>query len=465
MYKKSKAVDQAILTGAIYPVLFSVSIPLILNNIIMSLYNLADGLWLAQLSMQEFTATSFVWPPHYLFVSVGVGLSIAGTAIIAQLLGQEDIKKAESYATHLFLLSFGLGLVLSVIGFILAPHIVRWMGAEGPLASKSTTYLSIILAGFFFELVYLSFNAIMGAQGKTKITTFISMVSSILNVVLDPLFIFDKDPLFGLPGLGLGIAGAAYATVISQAVKMLMGIWAIHSDNNEIRLRIKGVPLIKEQFWELIRTGAPTALGQSSAALGFTLLNAVIVAYGEATMSAYAAVNRLSGFLMMPAMGIGNAMTAIVGQNIGAGYKDRVKQFVRAAFIVATSSACVGGVLQYIFRYPMLGVFLTEGTSDLVWAEALEYNIYSALITPLMAFFSLFGGIFSGTGYHKYSAYISMGRLWVIRLPMIYLFQRFTNIGSTAVWIAMLASNVLIDIFGFWLYSKGKWINEPKLNH
>ena len=94
--KEEKKRETSLLTGGIFPVLYEVSLPLIITNVIMSLYNLADGLWVAQVSMTDFTATSFVWPPHYLFVSLGMGLSIAGTAIIAQLLGQKDLDKAES---------------------------------------------------------------------------------------------------------------------------------------------------------------------------------------------------------------------------------------------------------------------------------------------------------------------------------------------------------------------------------
>lgn len=462
--------DKDLLTGGIFTVLCSVSLPLIVTNVIMSLYNLADGLWLAQLSMQEFTATSFVWPPHFIFVSLGMGLSVAGTAIIAQLLGQKQQERAESYATHLFLLMTVLGVVFSGVGYFLAPSIVKWMGATGALAAKSSTYLSLILLGFVFELIFLSFNAILGAQGMTKTTTVINAVSSILNVILDPFFIFETEPLFGLPGLGLGIAGAAWATIVAQMVKVVLGYRAVRTEKNQVPLRFRGVKLEGAQFFELVKTGFPTSLGQGSAAIGFTFLNTVIMAYGEATMTAYSAVNRISGFLMMPAMGLGNAMTAIVGQNLGAGKKDRVKEFVRVAFITATILTVIGGITQWVLRYPMLSVFLTEGSDSVgeaaeVWRQAIEYSLYSSLITPLMGFFSLFGGIYSGAGYQNYSAYISMGRLWVIRLPMIYAFQRFTNLGSQAVWIAMLLSNLLIDVFGFYLLFKGKWFHEPRVKH
>lgn len=456
-----------LLNGPIYPVLFSVSLPLILGNLILSLYNLADGLWLAQLSMLEFTATSFVWPPHYLFVSIGVGLSVAGTAIIAQLIGQKRLDQAELYASHLFWLSAGIGTSLSFIGYFLAPSIVRWMGADLELAEKSATYLSILLAGYIFEMVYLTFYAILAAQGQTRVTTTINIISALLNAVIDPIFIFKSIPFVGLPGLGMGIAGAALATILSQFSKVLMGIIAIRSSHNQVELKLRGVPLQAHAFSELIKTGFPTALGQSSAAVGFTILNSIIIAYGQATMTAFAAVNRISDFLMMPAQGIGTAMTPIIGQNLGADKKDRVRQFVGASMLSVTIIGIAAGLLQWFFRYPLLSLFLrdTSQAANSVWAQAVEYSAYSAVLTVTMGYFGLFSGIFNGSGYPRYSAYLSISRLWVVRIPMIFAFQRLTQMGSEAVWISMLASNVLIDLFGLALFLKGKWFREPKLRH
>lgn len=449
------------------PVLFAVSVPLMINNLINSLYNLADGLWVAQLSMVEFAATSFVWPPHFLFVSLGVGVAIGGTAIISQLIGSEHKPRAETYATHIFYLCLILGGVFSVAGYFLSPAIVQWMGATGELRSYASTYLSILMSGFVFEMLYLSFYAILGAQGKTKVTTFISASAAILNAVLDPFFIFDRVPLLGIPGLGLGIAGAALATITAQIIRVILGAYAIHSPANEIRLRFRKVRLQWEQFRELIRLGFPTAMGQGSAALGFTLINAEIAAYGNATIAAYAAVNRISSFVMQPAAGIGGALTAIIGQNIGAGKIDRVKQFNRAAFRVITVMAVAGSLLLWFVRYPTLALFIRETGSeaDLVWKLALEYTLFNVFMTPAMGYFNAFTGIFSGAGYPRYAAYMSILRLWGIRLPMIYVLRRFTDLGPVGVWISMLSSNVLIIVFAFWLFRKGKWLDRPDIHH
>ncbi|NLB28052.1 MAG: MATE family efflux transporter, partial [Clostridiaceae bacterium] len=133
--------DRRILDGPVTPVLFSVALPLMFNNLINSLYNLADGLWVAQLSLVEFAATSFVWPPHYLFVSLGIGVAIAGTTIISQLIGSGDKERAESYASHIFYFCLMLGVLFSIAGYLLSPSIVSWMGGRGELGRNASIYL------------------------------------------------------------------------------------------------------------------------------------------------------------------------------------------------------------------------------------------------------------------------------------------------------------------------------------
>lgn len=457
--------ERHILEGPVTPVLFTVAVPLMINNLINSLYNLADGLWVAQLSLVEFAATSFVWPPHYLFVSLGVGIAIAGTSIISQLIGAGDKPRAESYASHIFYFCLVLGLVLSGVGYFMAPYIVGWMGGEGDLGNYASIYLSILMAGYIFEMIYMAFYAILGAQGKTRVTTWISGGAALLNAVLDPFFIFDKEPLLGLPGLGMGIAGAALATVLSQVVRTLLGAYAIYSPHNDIRLRLRKVKLSWGHFVELIKRGFPTALGQSSAALGFTLLNAEIAAYGDATIAAYAAVNRIASFVMQPTGAIGGSLTAIVGQNMGAKQLDRVKAFNRAAFRAVTVMALAGGLLLFLLRYPALSLFIREtgAEADLVWKLALDYMIFNVFMTPFMGYFDAFSGIFSGAGYPRYAAYMSILRLWGIRLPMIWAFRYFTDLGPNGVWISMLASNALIILFAAILFFRGKWMESPDI--
>jgi Na+-driven multidrug efflux pump len=174
--------------------------------------------------------------------------------------------------------------------------------------------------------------------------------------------------------------------VLSQVMRVVFGAIAIRSQHNEIRLRIVGVKLTWKQFGELVRMGLPTALGQGSAALGFTLLNSVIAAFGDATIAAFAAVNRIGGFVMQPLSAIGGALTPIVGQNMGAKQFDRVKKFNRAGFRVVLGMSIIGGLILWFVRYPILSVFIREqgAMADEVWRMAIDYMFFNVVMTPFM---------------------------------------------------------------------------------
>ena len=204
--------------------------------------------------------------------------------------------------------------------------------------------------------------------------------------------------------------GLGYGSV--TFLRVMLGLGAIRSADNEIQLQLIKVKLSGRKFRELVTVGFPTALGQSSAALGFTLMNSIVVSYGQITLAAYAAVNRVSGLLLQPVQGLGSAMTPIVGQNLGAEQGERVKKFNKAAFKSVTIITVISGILLVLIRYPLLNLFIGEAGADAeqVWSLALEYVYYLTAMLPVMGYFHVFSGIFVGAGYHRYAAFLSIMR-------------------------------------------------------
>src|SRR5690554_3276582 len=165
MGQKSKS--ELILSGNMYKVIITLSIPIIINSLIQTLYNLADGLWVSRISSVHFAATALVWPVNFLFISVGMGLSIAGTALLSQLLGGGNLAGAEDYAAQLVSVTVLSSLAFTLLGYAITPSVVRWMGATGELAYLSTLYLRITFLDLPFLYIYFNINSIMHAQGDT----------------------------------------------------------------------------------------------------------------------------------------------------------------------------------------------------------------------------------------------------------------------------------------------------------
>ena len=440
--------SELIQKGDMYKVLLSLSIPIMINSIIQTLYNLVDGIWVSKISSVHFAATSFVWPINFLFIALGVGLSVAGTSLLSQLIGADKYKEAKEYSSQLMVSSFLLSIAFVVVGVISSPYIIKLMGGEGYFAELSNTYLRISFLDLPFMFLYFNINSIMNAQGNTITPTILSAISALINVVLDPIFIFTFN---------MGIAGAAWATVLSRVVLALLGVKVILMGDNDLKPQFRGFKFNKNILKEILRVGLPASIGQTGAAIGFMALNGFIVSYGTATMAAFGMVNRVTSLVMQPAMGVGAALTAIIGQNLGAGQLDRATESFVKASKIALYIGIIGGVFIFIFNKQIVNFFIQSKDEPEVIFQSMNYMKFVAFSMPLMGMFSVFQGIFQGSGNTKYSMAMEVGRLWIVRLPMILLFKNFSDFGPTGIWFSMSFSNLIVCLFGLWVYKTNGW--------
>lgn len=440
--------SELIQKGDMYKVLLTLSIPIMINSIIQTLYNLVDGIWVSKISSVHFAATSFVWPVNFLFVALGMGLSVAGTSLLSQLLGAGQYKEARKYTTQLMVSSFLLSILFTIIGIVSSPYIIKLMGGEGEFAQLSNIYLRISFLDLPFMFLYFNINSIMNAQGNTITPTILSAISAFMNVVLDPLFIFTFN---------MGIAGAAWATVLSRFVLALFGIVFIFKDSNELKPNFIGFKFDKDIQNEIVRVGLPASIGQAGASMGFVFLNGFIVSYGTATLAAFGMVNRITSLVMQPAMGVGAALTAVIGQNLGANQHERATESFLKASKIALYIGIIGGTLIYIFNKHIVDFFIQSKDEPEVIIQGITYMKYVAFSMPLMGMFSVFQGVFQGSGNTKFSMTMEVGRLWAVRLPMILIFKNYTNLGPHGIWISMSVSNLIVCIYGLWVYKTYGW--------
>lgn len=426
--------------------------PLIFSNITATLYSLGDGVWLSRLSYTQFAATSLTWPLLFLFISIAIGISIAGTSIISQMIGAGKKEKSTKYANNLIIISIFMGIIFSISGYILARPLITLMGAKGDLLEYSITYFKFNSLGFLIDNLYFAFQAILNAQGDTKSTTVMGLTSGLLNIILDPFFIFKSIPFIGLGGLNFGVAGAAIATILAKIIALIIGYIAIKKDETELIISKDNMKVDIYYVKHLFKLAIPTAIGRSSAALGFTVMNAIIVSYGQEVVAAFSMVNRITDFWMQISMGISAAMTTMIGQNIGAGNFERSRNIIKDASIMTIISSFVGMLIVAVFPTQLLSIFIDASKDVHVYEIAMEYIPYAVAIEPLMGFFNIFQGAFQAVGKMRYSMHMSTGRLWFIRVPFVLFMQHFTDMGREIIWIAMLLSNILIIVYSYYIY-------------
>ncbi len=434
-----------ILEGKTIKVILTLAVPVMLNNLSQTLYNLADAYWVSKLGEIEFAATSFVWPVLFLIIALGMGMNISGTALISQHIGAKESNEANKVAGQIFSFSLILSSVFAVLGYILTPYILKAMGAKGNLFNYSSQYLRIMFFDIPILYIVFVFGAIRHAQGDTKTPMILNVGSVILNIILDPIFIFTFK---------LGISGAAIATILSKALFSFYIIYLMFFKRDGIYITKESIRLKKKIISKIIKIGLPASLGQAGSAIGFIFLNGFVVSFGEYTLAAFGIGNRITSLVFMPAAGIGSALATIIGQNLGADNIMRAREAFKKSLMLALTLMVIGAIILIPFAEKVIKIFAKNPE---VISQGTYYLTLIAASLPLMGVFNCLMGVFQGSGHTIYTMYMNLGRLWVLRIPMILLFKNFTNLGTKSVWFAMVISNFIICCFGMLMYKYGKW--------
>lgn len=437
----------------IYKGLIILALPLMINNFIKTIHDLVDMYFVSKIvdySAESVSAISITFPVMFTFLSLGMGLSFAGTALISQLVGSNQMEDAKKYATNLFTLSIIIGLSLNAISYFGAPIIMRLMGAEGYLLDNSVAYLQIRSFELTFLFIFFAFTSIRQSNGDMVTPVIFGVITMIINIILSPILISVLD---------LGVEGAAYATVIANTVIIPFILYQLFFSKNGITISFKNYRPDKQISKSLVKTALPASTGQALTAIGFIIMTTIIISYGTETVAAFSVGNRLASMVLHPVMAIGGVMVAYIGQNVGNLNIERAKDTFYKAMKLSVAIMIVLSLGVLFIREPLAKLFL-EGNPKAL-ELTVKYMFYLIIGLPLMAIFQTFIGTFIGTGNTKYSFAVSVTRLWVLRIPLILIFKYTTDMGSSGIWTAMLISNFLIAFVGYYLYRKIDF--KPKL--
>lgn len=436
---------EMILTGSMSKTIIQLSLPIMFNNFIQTIYNLTDTFWVSKIGDTEVAAMTLVWPLINFIMSLAIGIFISSTTLISQYVGNDNTGDAVDVAGQSISLSIIISVFAGLLGYLLTPSLVRFMGGTGNLYTCGVDFMQIMFLGMPTIFVFNAHNCIRQGLGDTITPMKFTVLSVIMNIILDPIFIFYFD---------LGMKGAAYATVLSRGVFAVIAVYDLFTKDCGIFITTKHLRLSKSVVSHFVKIGGPLSIGQSTASLGFIVLNYFIISFGENTMAAFGIGNRINSLVLMPAMGIGSALATIVGQNLGADNIKRAKNAIKTSVKLTTILLVIGSVIMYCISKYVIGIFTKNPD---VLQQGIAYLKLISLGLPLMGFFQIFIGTFQGSGHTIMAMIVMMGRLWLIRIPMILLLKAYTNLGSFCVWYSMVASNAIICLVGLLLYKSGRW--------
>lgn len=460
MQKRNNS-QEDLIQGPLFPAIVRLAIPLVLANLMQTAYNIIDTYWVGRLGEEAIAAISLAFPIIFLIISFGAGLTIAGTVLIAQYTGKQDQENVDLTAGQTIILLVNVSVVISLVGFFASNPILRLMGAEPGVLGKATVYLKILFGGAVFMFMFFVFQSILRGWGDTRTPMWVMFWSVLANTILDPLMIMGIGPF-----PTMGIAGAAWATIISRGAAAVVGLWILFSGRKLLHIRLRHLWPDWKMQWRLIKLGIPASVEQSITALGITAMIFIVADFGTTVVAAYGIGARILSFVIVPAFAIAMATSTTLGQNFGANQLERAE---RAGWIGAgTGFAALTffGILLFIFAEPVTAVFIKENPD--VVSMGSEFLRIMALTFGFFGLQLVFNGAFRGAGRTATAMVMAFIAFWVTRIPLAYLLANTFDMGPRGIWWAFPISIVfmgLLTTFWFWLgfWKKAKPDRETQI--
>lgn len=440
---------ERILNGPVIRTTLWLAWPMIIANIVNISYNLVDTFWLGKLGKEALSAPTVSWPIITLLYSIGMGLSSAGVTLVSQYVGAGEKEYARKTAGYMIGFMLSLAVTISGIGYVLAPYILKAMYVPEEVLPLAVNYIRVIFAGIPIAFIGFAFVSILNGIGDTRTPTIIGMVSSLVNVVLDPIMIFGW---FGLPPMG--VIGAAMATVFSRAIVSAIGIFLL--TRGYMGLRIRFNDLFFELWWlrKVLRIGIPLVIQQSANALGFVIMMSIVAGMGTTVIATYGIGIRIIDIIQAFTWGLMRATSIMIGQTIGAENYGKAEEIVRKNMMLIFIVLVIGALMIFIFRRQLYAVFIDDPE---VLAEG---DRFLSIFVPSIPFFGLFfvaGAVARGSGHTVAYTIISIIRLWLLRIGLTIILTYFVGLGSIGVWTAMSISNIGAGIIATLWVMKGTW--------
>ena len=401
-----------------------VSIPIMISMLVQALYNVVDGIFVARYSADAFTAVSLVFPIQMLMIAVGTGLGVGINSLVSRRLGEGRAEAARDAARNGIFLELCGGLLFCLFGILGARSFMHVFTEDQHLQALGGQYLTIVTVFSFGLLLSMVFERLMQSTGNTTLSMTTQLAGAVTNIILDPIMIF---------GLDMGVAGAAWATVIGQWVSMSLGLFLNQTRNRELKVSLRGFRPDGATIKEILAVGFPSIIMQAISSVMNVGMNMILLGFGNTAVNVLGVYFKLQSFIFMPVFGLGNGLVAIVGYNYGARQRERVYAAIKVALMIALGIMGVGLLLFMAVPQVLLSLFESGDAGDLrVMGQA-------ALRTISLSFLMAAVGIivtvvFQAVGKGVYSLIMSLCRQLIVLLPAAYLLSRTGSV--SAVWWA-----------------------------
>ena len=433
--------------------LLTLSSPIVLANLLVMSLQLVNTFWLGQVGARAVAAASAAFPMVFLLLSVGNGFSAAGSILVSHHAGARDQRMVNHITTQTLLMITTLALALAVVGYIVAPALLRGMGIGPDVIEDAQIYLRISFLGAPFSFVFALFQAILRSVGEIRAPLYLAAISTAANLILAPLLIFGWGEV-----PALGVAGAACATLLAQGLATVFGLHLLFSGRVGVHIRRADLPPDPAVIKRVLLLGTPACLEQSMQALGIAALTALVAGFGTVAVAAYGIGYRLFVSMLIPAYGISMATMTLVGHNFGAGDPQRARAVALACSRISFYLLCGIGVLVIAGANPLLRL-LAPHDPELQALGADAVRIMVLAFAPLGIQMGLVGAL-RGAGDTVLPMTLSFVGTWFVQLPLAWIISKHTFLGVAGLWWCYPLNNLLLTTILVLRFRYGRWHNS-----
>ena len=431
-------------TLPINKLIITMSLPVMISMVIQSLYNIVDSIFVAQLGENALTAVSLAFPVQNLMLALQVGTGVGINALLSRKLGENKYKDANKAALNGLFLAVVHYLLFLAAAFLLVEPFFKAQTSDPEILKAGMTYLRIVMVFSFGQFIQVTAERLLQATGRTVDSMWIQGTGAVINIILDPIMIFG---LLGFPRMG--VAGAAYATVIGQTIAGVIGIWLNVKRNKELNLSLKGFKPEKGIIRSIYMVGIPSTVMTSITSVTTFALNMILIQFSTTATAVFGVYYKLQSFVFMPIFGINNGIIPIISYNYGAKKKQRITESIRLSIIYATGIMFAGLLIFQLFPEQLLSLF--NASEDMIAIGVPSIRIISWCFV-LAGFNIIATTIYQAFGKGMISLFSSIIRQLVVLIPLAYVLSLTGNIN--AVWWSYPLAELAAAIFcGYFLHS------------
>jgi len=441
--------EQDFTKGSINKAIFLLAVPMVLEMLMEAIFAIADIFFVAKLGADAIATVGITESLITIIYAIGVGLSMATTAMVSRRIGEKDQSGAARAAFQSIITGLIISLFISVFGIIFAKDLLKLMGASENIYNEMSSYTSIMLGGNAVIMLLFIINAVFRSAGDAAISMRILIIANLLNIVLDPVLIFGFGPI-----PALGITGAAIATNTGRGLAVIYQFYLLFNGNKRVRLEVRNIRIhfaTIKQLLNLSMGGIGQYLIATSSWIG---LVRIISVFGSEALAGYTIGIRIIIFSLLPAWGISNAAATLVGQNLGAHQADRAAKSVWSVGKVNVVYMLLAGIVLFLFPTDLVSLF----TEDV---KVIESGILSLQIISLGFVFYGLGMTMvqslNGAGDTITPTWINFFSFWIIEIPLAYMFALYFEYGQQGVYYAIIMAETIMTIIAVYFFKLGKW--------